>query len=35
MSTLTGAMLEGVSHRGPDGMRQWLMDVGDYVGLEE
>ena len=28
--TLTGAMLEGVSHRGPDGMRQWLRDVADY-----
>jgi len=30
MHTLTGAMLEGVSHRGPDGMREWLMDVADY-----
>src|SRR5262249_46959697 len=30
MHTLTGAMLEGASHRGHDGMRQWLIDVADY-----
>jgi ketosteroid isomerase-like protein len=27
---LTGAMLEGVSYRGHDGMRQWLKDVAAY-----
>ena len=27
---LTGAMLEGVSYRGHEGMRQWLRDVAEY-----
>ena len=27
---LTGAMLEGVSYRGHEGMRQWLDDVAEY-----
>jgi ketosteroid isomerase-like protein len=27
---LTGAMLEGVSYRGHEGMRQWLKDVAEY-----
>ena len=27
---LTGAMLEGVSYRGHEGMRQWFEDVAEY-----
>jgi ketosteroid isomerase-like protein len=27
---LTGAMLEGVSYRGQEGMRRWLEDVAEY-----
>jgi ketosteroid isomerase-like protein len=27
---LTGAMLEGVSYRGHEGMRKWLADVAEY-----
>ena len=27
---LTGAMLEGVSYQGHDGMRQWFEDVAEY-----
>jgi len=27
---LTGAMLEGVSYRGHEGMRRWLDDVAEY-----
>jgi ketosteroid isomerase-like protein len=27
---LTGAMLEGASYRGHEGMRQWLEDVSEY-----